>query len=82
MANPQRTYLVRHRSGLGSDRLIKAPNAAQALRHVVADIFAVSVASQDNLERLLPAGVRVERSGDAALVDAALANETPTTESA
>lgn len=41
-------------------RLVRAPNAAQALRHVAADTLAVAVASQDDLVRLTLAGVQVE----------------------
>lgn len=66
MSTPQRTYRVARRDGTGPERLIKSPNGAQALRHVAADTLTVSVASQDDLERLLPAGVKVEKSGDAA----------------
>jgi hypothetical protein len=41
-------------------RLVRAANASQALRHVVADTLAVALASQDDLVRLLGKGVRVE----------------------
>ena len=41
-------------------RLVRAPNAAQALRHVAADTLHVAVASQDDLVELVEAGVKVE----------------------
>ena len=44
-------------------RLVRAPNPAQALRHVAADTLAVAVATQDDLVRLVAAGVQVEQSG-------------------
>lgn len=42
-------------------RLVRAPNASQALRHV-ADEFVVALASQDDLVALTAAGVKVEES--------------------
>lgn len=43
-------------------RLVRAANAAQALRHVAVDTLRVAVASQDDLVKLLQAGVTVEDS--------------------
>jgi hypothetical protein len=55
-------------------RLVRAPNAAQALRHAVADTLAVAVATQDDLVRHIADGVEVENSGGAtphgAVIDA------------
>jgi hypothetical protein len=57
----QRIYAV---TGVINDsattRLVRAPNAAQALRHVAADTFDVEVPSQDRLFALASAGVKVE----------------------
>lgn len=41
-------------------RLVRATNAARALRHVAADTLAVALASQDDLVRLLGKGIKVE----------------------
>lgn len=45
-------------------RLVRAPNRAQALRHVASD-FAVEQASQEELVRLLNGGQTVEDARDA-----------------
>lgn len=45
-------------------RLVRAPNAAQALRHVAND-YVVTVASQDDVFDLASAGVKVENAGGA-----------------
>lgn len=66
MAAQTRIYMVANAQGRAADgselpsRLVRAPNAAQALRHVAADTLAVAVASQDDLVRLTLAGVQVE----------------------
>lgn len=80
MSTHQRIYIVRN-SAADFDidaqpprplaRLVRAPNAAQALRHVAADTLLVEVASQDALVELVAAGVKVESSGRAAVDDAA-----------
>lgn len=44
-------------------RLIRAPNAAQALGHAARSSLAVTVASQDDLIELVKAGVSVEDAG-------------------
>jgi hypothetical protein len=60
MATTTRIYTV-----FGKDeqaRLVRAPNSAQALRHVAADTLTVEVASQDQLVTLASAGVKVEET--------------------
>ena len=78
MATPQRIYVVRNVAAeVDAEqipprplaRLVRAPNAAQATRHVAADTLVVEVASQDDLVELVAAGVAVEQSGDAALAE-------------
>lgn len=66
MPTPQRIYRVSNYevtdlSGLRLfTRLVRAPTAAQALRHVAIDTLTVAVASQDDLVELIEAGVKVE----------------------
>jgi hypothetical protein len=48
-------------------RLVRAQNQAQALRHVTADTLQASVAGQDDLVRLVAAGVAVETAGSGAV---------------
>ena len=43
-------------------RLVRAANNSQALRHVAQLHFKVRVASQEDLEILLPSGVKVEQA--------------------
>lgn len=45
-----------------SQRLVRAAHPSTALTHVVRTQFSVRVASQDDLARLLPIGVKVEDS--------------------
>jgi hypothetical protein len=53
----KRIYLV----GTGQQvRLVRAPNRAQALAHVARSIIAVSVATQNDLVKMLTAGIQVE----------------------
>lgn len=59
MSQQQRIYVV------DGKRLVRAPNAAQALRHASKDIE-VRVAKQDDLVRMVTGGVKVE---DASGVD-------------
>lgn len=73
MATPQRIYRVANYiadvdadSGGLWTRLVRATNAAQAMRHVAADTLHVAVASQDDLVELIEAGVKVENSGEPA----------------
>lgn len=46
-----------------ASRLVRAIHPAQALRHVAEDTLSVTVATQDDLVRLVAAGVQVEQSG-------------------
>jgi hypothetical protein len=53
----KRIYLV----GTGQQvRLVRAPNRAQALAHVARSTIAVSVATQNDLVKMLTAGIQVE----------------------
>jgi len=53
----KRIYIV----GTGQQvRLVRAPNRAQALAHVARATIAVNVASQDDLVKMLTAGIAVE----------------------
>jgi hypothetical protein len=70
MAASTRIYVVRSRlvdmdaeTGLPTHRLVRAPNAAQALRHVASSTLDVEVASQEELVLLVRSGVPVEASG-------------------
>lgn len=45
-------------------RLVRAPNKAQAVRHVVASTVTASVATQDEIAELCAEGTRVETAGD------------------
>ena len=45
-------------------RIVRAPNAAQALRHAVRTRFSVRPAKADDLLELLPAGAVVETAGE------------------
>lgn len=60
-----RIYVVSGKDGLLAERLVRTSHPARALEHVVASLCEVRVASQDDLERLLPLGVKVERPGEA-----------------
>lgn len=53
MSQQQRIYVV------ADKRLVRAPNAAQALRHVSKEIE-VRVAKQDDLVKMVTGGVKVE----------------------
>lgn len=66
MATATRIYVISPKVTEGDDqpparRLVRAPNAAQALRHVASE-FVVAVASQDDLVDLASMGVKVESS--------------------
>jgi hypothetical protein len=60
MAIKTRIYLVR---GDKSPRLVRASHPNAAIQHVVERIYSAAVASQDDLERFLGEGVRVETAG-------------------
>jgi len=49
--------------GKATDRLIHAPNAAQAVRKAVEDTIKVSVPDSMEVARLVGAGVKVEETG-------------------
>lgn len=57
-----RIYLVRRMSGdtIAEERLVRASHRTAALRHVVEGTHLVEVASQSDLERMLPTGAKVE----------------------
>jgi len=64
MSTPTRIYVVaaKQQDGKpGPKRLVRCTHPAHALRHVAVDAFDVAVASHDDLEELLGAGVKVER---------------------
>ncbi len=68
MATVNRIYVVRTKTprvGEPLARLVRAPNASQAFRHVAEDTLAVALASQDDLVELASAGVKVEEAGGA-----------------
>jgi hypothetical protein len=54
-----RIYCVRDNDG-GDSFLVRATSSAQALRHVTSPRFAATVATQDQLVRLLGEDVEVE----------------------
>lgn len=58
-----RIYIVRN--GASDPRLVRAPNQAQALRHIVKP-YKAEVASQDDLIAALGNGVKVEDAKDEA----------------
>lgn len=57
---PTRIYIARPRTAGGSPRLIRAPSAAQAARHVVRTSIDIDVATQDDIVTAMTAGVQVE----------------------
>lgn len=61
MTTKTRIYLVTTPS---DSRLVRAPNASQAIRHVARDIIEASVADQDELVLLVGRGVKVEACGE------------------
>jgi hypothetical protein len=56
-------------------RLVRAPNKAQALAHVVRSEYRISVAGPDDLIKLVGIGTKVETAGDP---DTVPALQTPT----
>lgn len=61
MATSGKIYVVSQKAGDAAlERLVRASNSIQALRHVVADTMTVTLATQDGLVRLIAAGVKVE----------------------
>lgn len=67
MATPSRIYMVQQKSpaegAVATTRLVRCNHPSHALRHVADDLFTVAVATHDDLEALLPKGVKVERIG-------------------
>ena len=63
MATATRIYKVSSPIDGVPTRLVRAPNPAQAVRHVVADTFNAAPATQDELVNLVSAGVVVESVG-------------------
>lgn len=60
-----RTYLVKGSNGV--ERLIKAATKGQAMHHIASTSYTITVATQEDLERLLPKLLRVEKAGEAPL---------------
>lgn len=58
------TYLIRN-TGTGDERLVRADNQAQALRHITRTTYSVEVSSVDQVVALLTAEppYRVETAG-------------------
>jgi len=57
-----RIYLVSETDG--DERLVRASNQSQAVKHAVGSRFSAKVASQDDLARMLPEGAAIENSGE------------------
>lgn len=61
-----RIYIVHDtRANPSAQRLVRAANRAQALRHVAQDAFSVDIAGQNALVHLLSNGVQVEDAREA-----------------
>lgn len=61
MATATRVYVVKE-EGVDKERLVRAINPAQAIRHVVRKKFSADVATQDALIRVLSSGATVEEA--------------------
>jgi len=62
-----RIYLVKEVGGNNdepSERLVRAGNQAQAVKHVVGKRFTAKVATQDDLARMLPEGAEIVSAGE------------------
>ena len=57
-----RIYLVRN-TDTGTESLVRAPNRAQALRHIVKTTYTVDLASQDQLVELISNRQEIEEAG-------------------
>ncbi len=57
-----RIYVVAKRDG-SEERLVRAGHKFTAHRHVTSTSYATRLATQEDLERLLPKGVKVEQAG-------------------
>lgn len=64
MATSTRVYIVNGPDG--SNRLVKATVASQAITHVAKSVFTAKVASQDDLIAELSKGTKVETYGETA----------------
>ena len=64
MATSTRVYIVNGPDG--SNRLVKATVASQAITHVAKSAFSAKVASQDDLIAELSKGTKVETYGETA----------------
>jgi hypothetical protein len=60
MAN--RVYVVEDAQDQKTQRLVRASYSHMAERHVASQRYRARIASKDDLERLLTAGVRVEQA--------------------
>lgn len=67
MATSTRVYIVNGPDG--SNRLVKATVASQAITHVAKSAFSAKVASQDDLIAELSKGTKVETYGETAQVE-------------
>jgi hypothetical protein len=56
----ERIYTIVPKEGDGKPRLVRATHPSTALSHVARQAFEVRVATQNDLEAFLPAGVKVE----------------------
>jgi len=59
MATTTRIYTV---SDGNTERLVRTTHPSHALMHVATAAYTVRVATQEDLETLLPAGVKVEQA--------------------
>jgi len=59
-----RTTIPSEPKGATSERIVRARNQAQALRHVVADTIDVKLATIDDAMRIAAAGGTVEKARD------------------
>jgi len=64
MATSTRVYIVSTQDG--TNRLVKASVASQAITHVAKSAFTAKVASQDDLIEELSKGTKVETYGETA----------------
>jgi len=61
---PTRIYVVTN-SATREERLIRATFRATAIRHAAHQQFTARAATQDDLERLITSGMRVEQAAEA-----------------
>ena len=64
MATATRIYIVSTQDG--TNRLVRATVASQAITHAAKSAFTAKVASQDDLVEALSSGVKVETYGETA----------------